>query len=159
MIKPVRNGRVFFKEPTSESLDEIIKKLRKSDKKEAWNSWRLGADEVVTMSVDSAEEAYVIELEGKPVGVFGVTKLSAFSRTGIIWLLGTSCLDQIEMTLARETRPIVDTFLKKYSPLVNWVDAENIQSIKWLKVNGFHIEESQPYGVYNKKFNYVWKKR
>jgi len=137
----------------------VIEKLRESDRKEAWKAWRLRADEVARLSVESSEEGFTILHEGEPTGLFGVSRASLFSETGIIWLLGTDGLEKIGYSLAKETRAVVDTLLEKYKKLMNWVDKKNCKSVLWLKRSGFEVEEAAPFGVYGEDFCYFWKEK
>ena len=86
----------------------------------------------------------------QPIGLCGVVS------DGIIWMVATDKLfanKKYRIQLIRKCREWVESLLKKYKVLYNFVYAENDSAIKWLKSLGFtFIQYHEKYGMQNKPF-------
>ena len=88
--------------------------------------------------------------EDQPMGLCGVRK------DGCIFMI---CTDELfsnkkyKIQLIRKGREGVDSLLKSYKVLYNFVYAENDSAIKWLKSLGFtFIKYHEEYGIQGKPF-------
>lgn len=95
----------------------------------------------------------VLTLDKIPLVMFGVASLSAITRTGIPWLLGTDAALQYRREFMREGRRYVDAMLDVYPNLVNYVHEDNRASIVWLRRLGFTLDEAVPTGVKRELFH------
>ena len=148
-------GRILVREATEADGLKIAAQLREADRKEMWSAFRLMPEAGVTKSIRNSERAFVVELEGEAVAVFGVMLISLIGRRGSIWLLGTDKIDRFCITFGRYTKAFVDSFLMEWESLENWVHEENRKSILWLKMAGFDIEEVKPFGLDEENFHHV----
>ena len=83
--------------------------------------------------------------DGVPLCLFGVAPISLMSDTGSPWLLGTDPV--YYRAIAREGRDYVQQMLAVYPHLLNFVDARNTRSVRWLARIGFQIHPAVPYGA------------
>ena len=86
----------------------------------------------------------------QPIGLCGVVS------GGVIWMVATDKLfenKKYRIQLIRKGRKWVESLLKKYKVLYNFVYAENDSAIKWLKSLGFtFIKYHEEYGIQGKPF-------
>lgn len=92
-------------------------------------------------------------VDGQPCLMFGVTPISALSGLGSPWMLGTDDARKIRRDILAESRRYVPVMLAAYPSLMNYVDARNTASIRWLRWLGFDIEDAIPYGVNGEPFH------
>jgi len=86
----------------------------------------------------------------QPIGLCGVV------HGGVIWMVGTDKLfenKKYKIQLIRKGREWVESLLKSYDILYNFVYAENDSAIKWLRSLGFtFINYHEKYGIQGKPF-------
>ena len=86
----------------------------------------------------------------QPIGLCGVV------HGGVIWMVATDKLfenKKYKIQLIRKGREWVESLLKSYDILYNFVYAENDSAIKWLKSLGFtFINYHEKYGIQGKPF-------
>jgi hypothetical protein len=65
-----------------------------------------------------------------------------------IWLLVTDELSQRSHALQflRQVRPWLDRLQEKFTTLFNFVDADNAETLRWLRYAGFKTTASVPLG-------------
>jgi hypothetical protein len=83
----------------------------------------------------------------EPLAVFGVAPLSLLGGVGAPWLLGTEKIFTAPSALVREGRRYVQRMLAVYPHLLNYVDARNTRSVRWLARLGFEIQPAKPFGA------------
>lgn len=66
---------------------------------------------------------------------------------GSPWLLGTDLATAMPGVLTKLTKGHIAEMLTVYPQLVNFVDARNADSVRWLARLGFTIHDPVPYGV------------
>lgn len=91
--------------------------------------------------------AFVAELGGKIVSLWGYVPASALGETAFPWMVGTNDLARIPGILKRTTTTYCGVVLGEYPLLVNYVDARNTVSIRWLRSVGFTLGPAEPFGV------------
>lgn len=91
-----------------------------------------------------------------PFAMWGARGLSVLSETGVPWLLGTKELDRRHVEIARQSNYYVAKMAAFFPRLLNFIDARQTKSIRWLKWCGFHVEPAQPYGVSGLPFHKFW---
>lgn len=86
---------------------------------------------------------------GEAICYWGAAPMNLLSEVAVPWLLGTDLLSRplFARTALRRARLEVRGYCEQYRLLVNYVDARNTPSIRWLRRVGFTIEPAAPHGV------------
>lgn len=85
--------------------------------------------------------------DGELLCLFGLAPIDGLlGRRAAPWLLGTNLLDRYPGALMKHCRRYVAGMLHTYPHLLNFVDARNRRSIRWLRELGFTIHPAVPYG-------------
>lgn len=79
--------------------------------------------------------------------IFGVAPLCFLAGQGAPWMLGTEQIDHHPGAFLRRCGSYIAEMAASYRHLLNYVDARNTRSIRWLKRMGFTFQEAVPYGV------------
>lgn len=135
-------------EPTTrEHIEIVAANMREADRLEIWATAHHTPLQALTVSASATEYPLTGLADGEPRCIFGIAKSSLLSRDGSPWLLGHEYLPQHAKAFLRMSRAWVEEERMLYRNLVNYVDARNDQSIRWIKWLGFELEEAKPYGV------------
>lgn len=127
-------------------------RLKPEDVQEVYYSHDLKPDEAIKMSLDKSIVAMTVLMDGKPEILFGINPVSLLGSHGVVWMLSSERIKDINIRFARHCRQYIDWFLKFYPVLFNYVSVENKTSIIWLKKLGAKFESPVNYGVHNKLF-------
>ena len=132
-------------------LRYVAANLREIDKIEAF--YQTGQEPLQALQftyICSQVNMAIADDNDQPIGVCGVVS------DGIIWMVATDKLfanKKYRIQLIRKGREWVESLLKKYKVLYNFVYAENDSAIKWLKSLGFtFINYHAEYGIQGKPF-------
>lgn len=98
----------------------------------------------IRQSVMRSTMCWTALVDGELACIFGVTWSGP--DTGSPWMLGTPVVDRHSRVLVRRTPHYIAFMLQAFSNLRNFVHAENIASVRWLRRMGFTLAEPQPYG-------------
>ena len=128
--------------------------MREIDRKELDFAGGWEPLEALQHSFETSEYCRCIELDGRPVALFGV-----LSRKGLIWLLGTKDLVRMKKSFVENSIKYVNEGFKYADCLENYVWIENKLSIRWLKWCGFKFDEPRPYGLKKALFLHFYKEK
>ena len=130
---------------------ELAHNLRQADKDEVFASNGLQPLEALTISYEMTETCYTItDLEGKPIGMFGVSGNDIF---GCPWMLASDGILGIQRQFLRQGREWIEQASAEYPVLINYVHRDNHKAIRWLKFLGFTFTCLVPeYGVGKEPF-------
>lgn len=133
---------------TVEHAIAIAADVRAPDAAEIWASTMQVPELALRSGLRFSDQAMTGLIDGEPVCMWGVVTESMIGRIGVPWMLGTSKLDKLARVFLRHCREPLLEMMQGYGKLINYVDARNLRTIKWLRFMGFHVEpETQPYGV------------
>lgn len=90
---------------------------------------------------------------GALIAIFGAAPFSLLSDVGSPWLLGTDVMDVYPKEILKDARRYIDFISERYPRQMNYVDARNEPSIRWLERIGFTIDPPVPYGVEGRPFH------
>lgn len=141
-----------------EAVEYIAANLREADAAEIRAT--VGADEdpfwaIVESWFASTVSWLIIDGEGLPIGIFGVSPHAAM-KVGIVWLIGTPDLEKAGIRVARETRKYVAEMQDIYPILSATVDERNDTSLRWLIWAGFTLIDVDPlYGPEGRPFYHL----
>lgn len=137
----------------------IIENMRQSDRDEIWAANRMTPYEAISQGLRDSIYRYVVRVGDLPVALCGVAPLGnpLDSRFGVPWLLGTDDISKAPISFFRGSREVLKTWYPRFTHLINFVDARNVLSLKWLKWLGFKIHHAREYGVDQLHFHLVEK--
>lgn len=100
----------------------------------------------------SGEDCWTILANDKePIAIFGAAPIA--ENTASIWMLGSGRIKSIQREFLRHSHSWVDTMNDKYPILTNFIYAENLVHIHWLKWLGFKfIRKIDKYGNFGLPF-------
>jgi hypothetical protein len=91
-----------------------------------------------------------------PAVIFGIGP-SLEKGLGVPWLLATEEIERHPVTFYRASRRLFKEVSAGYERLVNWVDARNVLSLRWLEWLGFRMEPAVPFGAMGLGFHrMIW---
>lgn len=145
--------------PVAEDVSEIGCNLRTADRIELERT--TGSADFTAIAAEcvarSPESYIAVDPAGKAVALFGCAPLGALvSGYGAPWLLGTPRLERQARALMFLSRNYISKWRGIYPALVNFVDAENELSIKYLSALGFTLDAPVPHGAQGTPFRRFW---
>ncbi len=138
---------VIIRPATEDDARELAPRMRAADMAEVWASGRKSPEDALLSSVRMSTHAWSGFVDGKLVVMWGCGPASMLDRIGVPWMLGSDDILKHQKAFLRRNREYVGKMLLCYTRLVNWVDARNVVSIRWLRWLGFKMDVEQPYGV------------
>jgi hypothetical protein len=130
--------------------------LRLSDVQEVWASHHHTPEKALELSFAVSELCLTVDVKGMPAVIFGITPQTLLDNSATVWMLATEKIRHIRKSFVKECQHYIDMMLIRYPVLENYVDARNVESIRWLKWCGAVIEEAKPYGVEQLPFHYFY---
>lgn len=127
-------------------IHPIARNMRDADVAECLATDGRLPDDALRWSLNKSTMAWTGFVDGEPIVMFGVGGSSMLSNWGVPWMLGTKRLPSVAVPFLRRNRGYIDIMLAGHSRLMNYVDARNTTSIRWLRWLGFHVGEPVPYG-------------
>lgn len=128
-------------------MEAVLAGLRQADRDEVLASAG-DVERTVLESPKHSNWTLTFLVNGEIACVMGLAPLDGLLGTrGVPWLLGTDVLDRHPGALMKTCPRYIAGMLGSYPHLLNFVDARNTRSIRWLKRLGFKIYPAVPYGV------------
>ena len=137
---------VIIRELQPGDIEHIAENIRPIDAKEALCMTGHSPIEAIKLSVDRSDAVRVAEYNSEPVAIFGIAPQALLSFDGVIWLVGTTNFKLVRKTFIKLSKETIEFLLTYYPTAVNYVLAENKETIKWLKWCGAELEAAVPYG-------------
>lgn len=105
-------------------------------------------------SVQAARFARVALIDGERVAIGGCNHAgTALVPIGVPWLVGTPALTRHGRVLQREARRYIGAMLEHYDRLANYVHADNLVAVRWLRRLGFTVHPPVPLGPHGQLFH------
>lgn len=136
-------------EPTKPEYVEAIAEigLRESDELEVTRATGWDVKKVLTESCKRSTICYTVFVNGEPSVLFGAVPTGILTGEASIWMLATDRIYEGKQHITPIAVSIIADLKNRFSCLWNFVDAENVVSVKWLKKLGFKFDENPtPYG-------------
>lgn len=148
--------QAIVRESTLRDAIDMAPRLRDADYEElrACLGDTMDPEEVLRIGIEQSDDPRTVELDGKPIAIFGVVDVKEDTPTvGCIWMLGTNQIKDIKGQFLRSCKEQLSYQEKPYEVLTNFVDARNVVHIKWLRWMGFTIlREVENYGAEKRTF-------
>ncbi|WP_019646200.1 hypothetical protein [Novispirillum itersonii] len=136
--------------PTEADIAAVAATMRAADVAEVWASHRVTPEQALRISLCQSMEAWTVSHAGRPLCLCGVGRLTDGTLLGgpvsVPWLLGSDALSDHRRALLRISGRMVPLWRRRHGLLVNWVDARNRASLRWLRWLGFEIAPAAPFG-------------
>lgn len=78
-------------------------------------------------------------IDGEPVSLWALQKLSLLSEQGLLWMVNTPKALEHPFAFARRSRVLLDRFLTECPIIIGFVQCDFAASIRWMKWLGFTI--------------------
>lgn len=129
-------------------IEHVAANMRQADIEEITAGTGSSPADALIESVMLSTACLALDIDGEPAAIFGVAPLTGMlGSMGSPWLLGTRLLERRPRALIALGPYYRDGMLAMYPHLVNYVDARNTRSIRWLKWLGFEFDEAKPHGA------------
>lgn len=124
----------------------IAKNMRPEDAEEVWASDRQTPEEALLEGLERSDLCWTGFVDDRPAMMFGVAPLTILAGQGAPWLLGTNEVLKVKKKFILECGHYISKMSESYPHLINFVDARNKISIRWLGRMGFEIKPPIPIG-------------
>lgn len=139
--------RAYAREIRPEDILHVAANMRASDMAEiaaAEGKEPLGA---LLASVAASVDTFAIDVDGVAIALAGMHPISLLAAEGSPWLLGTDEFTRHGRRATAICRAWLGRMGMQYRLMVNYADARNTRSIRWLEHLGFEFAEPEPFGV------------
>ena len=142
-----------FRPAKADDVYVLYPKIREVDVEEVKATIGLDINDGLMASYLTSDETFTMVADDSDLlGMFGISK-TADPMISVVWMLCTERLQKYSKTFIKLSKQWVIEQNKKHSILMNYVDARNITSIKWLKHLGFVlIKRVEQFGIGKKPF-------
>lgn len=128
-------------------VEKMAPMVRIVDVQEIWAMSHQSPAEALTASLGPHAHTALDEA-GEPFAMFGVVEVGSLlgAQVAFPWLIGTDMLNHKKLSILKESRTFMNSWKKRYTALMNFVDSRNLSSIQWLRALGFTIHPAKPMG-------------
>ncbi|QCW21972.1 hypothetical protein JessAGP_042c [Caulobacter phage Jess A] len=126
-------------------------RLREADRLEVEAACGKDVETALRHAVQASALAWVASKNGLPIVLLGCADFTP--GVGSPWLMATDEALRLGPALTALAKERVALVRKTWPKLLNYVDARNLVSVRWLKRIGFKIHETVPYGVNDEPFH------
>lgn len=142
-----------------EHIIELSSSMQQADKYNAWAIGHLSPEQAIRHSVGVSIESETWLADEKVMAIRGVSRGTFLSPYACVWMLGAEGLASFPIPFLRGSKEWVERMLEQHSHLVNYVDARNKRSLRWLFWLGFAIHPAAPLGIEGRMFHWVEKRK
>lgn len=139
-------------------IEPMAAGMREVDRQEIWLSDHKRPEEALARAFEYPGWTCTALANDRPAAMFGLSYSVVLSARACPWMLATNFMDRRPADLLRFGRSVVGEMRRGVKLLENWVWADNIKSIRWLKWLGFQVEEAKPWGAEDASFHRFWMK-
>ena len=139
-----------------EHIPVIADNIRDADRQEMYDYCLLNPTEALERSWSGAKMAWTGLIDDVPVCMFGVSAGTLLTGIGLPWLITAKGIEQHSVVFLRRCKPVVMTMARSFDRLENYVSAQNILAITWLKWLGFKFGQEEEMGLFKKPFIRFW---
>jgi len=130
-----------YRDSIQEDVFELAAKMRQADVREVRASNDLSPVEALQRGFEAGTPQSIIH-KGELIGMFGCAHVNEL--IGSPWMLGSDKIPEIKRDLLTQSVEWVKEANQQYPLLINYVDARNKVSIRWLKHLGFTFVQHMP---------------
>lgn len=140
-------ARVTFRPPEAADVSRLVATMRETDRDELIAASGADLEKTLAHAVALSTHAWAADYKGELLSLFGFAPYGVLSDTAAPWCIATPALSEVPGMLVRSAARYFADVRQLYPRLVNFVDARNTPSIRWLKAMGFTLsDEAIPFG-------------
>jgi hypothetical protein len=128
---------VEFVKPTAGHISDLSAHLRPADLEECLAAGFSDAYDAVSRSVGVSVDCWACVIDGKVMGIFGVTVDSLLERRGVLWLLTSHLVDERPKTFVRLAGRALAAIRRSWPSLSVGVDAHYDAALRFALRSGF----------------------
>lgn len=135
-------GNVVVREAVFHDIDAMKDNLRNEDLAEVQAAGHATAAEALETGFNLSDLCLTVLYKNDVAAMFGV--VSDFNQVGDgarVWMLGTPVISRFPKTFAQLSYLFIQTLLKQYPVMYNYVDLRHHRAINWLTWCGAQFEE------------------
>lgn len=123
-------------------LDDLNENLRLQDLDEMLRLGISDSRQELMETVLASDECFkAVDAAGRAIAAYGIIPGNKVNPGGQVWCLGTYRLSMYALPFTRGCKKVFAGWLPRYSgQLWNFISAENVLSISWLKICGAKFE-------------------
>lgn len=140
------SDNTIIRRPTTQDINYLIENMREIDRIEMDDLMGVTPAEALIKTPNIMTNSWILQIDDKPICIFGVTPRKDDKRLGVIWLLGTNDFDENAKTIAFLSKHVLEQLISAYDYVFNYVHSKNKKSIRWLKWMGFRVCDAEPIG-------------
>ena len=138
---------------TPRHAEELLGQLRPADRDEV-EAASGNVERVIRQSLAISDDPVAVRAaDGGLIAIYGVAPVHLLSDQASPWLLGTARMQSNAKAVLRDAREYLAFARERYPRMMNYVDARNRSSIRWLRRVGFTLEPPAPFGVKGLSFH------
>lgn len=144
--------QVSDRNPTVDDVLYVATHMRAADIAECNAMGERDMVDVLRTGVQSSVWSKTVLLHDVPVCILGVAPHGSLltATSGIPWMLGTDLAVLDRRAFIRTAPAYIEKMLGTFSHLLNYVHADNVMAVRWLRRAGFTLHpavEAGPYGA------------
>lgn len=140
-------------------LETIADHARVCDREEIKASSGKTVMESITYGLTHSTQCWTILLGDQPVSICGVIKSVTYDDCGIVWMISTDKADRRPVAFYRAAQKCLEEMNAQFNCIANFVDARNVDAMRFLESLGFTLEGPVPSGIMGMPFHKFWKIR
>lgn len=136
----------LFRDVTDDDIEYIAANMRQADIAEMLAAGDARTPlEALSQSVKESSLCVAVEHDRELLCIGGAAAKSLLSSDGIPWMLCAQDIERHSKLFLLHGAQCISVLLLRYAMLENYVDANNVKSIRWLKRMGFTIHKPMPH--------------
>jgi len=135
-------------------VERIAPRVRKVDVDEVYSATGQEIQPALENAVLTDGIHFTWMVDGRPEAMFGCSACDKMWQSGSPWLIGTDEIETYATEVLRQSKKFTEFFRKYFDLLENYVHADNITSIKWLRHCGYIVDEPVPHGLHSDLFHH-----
>lgn len=139
--------------PTVELIESIAADMRQADIDEVWASNHHTPLESLMKGWKLSDLSTIAMCDDEPLVIIGLVKRDILTGSGVVWMLGANRAMNYRKEFLKQTKPVINEMLNVCPRLCNMVHSKNKNSMRWLKLLGFTIDDPIKYGPDDELFH------
>lgn len=141
----LRSGVELRAASVADALD-LLPRLREADRREV-EAASGDVRAALVRAVETSLDPQALIKDGRIEVLYGVVAPDPFGDTAVPWALGSPAAGRLLAIHKSTVLDYLSAVRSTYPHLVNYVDARNRASVRWLGSLGFEVHPSAPIGV------------